>query len=330
MKLTKVRIKNYKCIHDSTEFDIDDITCLVGKNESGKTAILEALDKFNPFDTAPRFDRLNDYPVENNRTENDVVEVTFSFEQKDIDEIENFITCKCLNADEPTITLSSGYSNTIKVVRYGFEVDTDAIISHISTEANIKLNPSITDPTKIAKDLLTQLDPSENAPYYNVLENIESSNLRDYIFSSILRARIPQFIYFHQYPEMRGVMSINGLFDSIKNNQTPPVEQPIVKILSLAGVNYDVLINAQSDNARGIEIKKAENALNKELNKILASWSQHKIYCIESEILPSVSGNNLTLQYLYKKTAGILKVICNQKTILNLNHTAFFGFFLSL
>ena len=64
MKLTKVRIKNYKCIHDSTEFDIADITCLVGKNESGKTAILEALDKFNPFDTAPGFDRL-DYPVEN-------------------------------------------------------------------------------------------------------------------------------------------------------------------------------------------------------------------------------------------------------------------------
>ena len=25
MKLTKVHIKNYKCIHDSTEFDIDDI-----------------------------------------------------------------------------------------------------------------------------------------------------------------------------------------------------------------------------------------------------------------------------------------------------------------
>ena len=62
MKLTKVRVKNYKCIHDSTEFDIDDITCLVGKNESGKTAVLEALRKFNPFDSAAHFDRSNDYP----------------------------------------------------------------------------------------------------------------------------------------------------------------------------------------------------------------------------------------------------------------------------
>ena len=226
----------------------------------------------------------------------DVVEVTFSLEQEDIEEIEKFITCECVNASEPTITLSRGYSDTVpSVVKYGFEVDLDAIIKHISTATEIKTNPSVKNPTKLAKDLLTQLDPSENAPYYNILENVASSNLRDYIYVSILSARIPKFIYFNQYPQMHGVTGINGLFDHIKNNQTPPVEQPIVKILSLAGVNYDVLINAQSDNARGIEIKKAENALNKELNRILASWSQHKIYCMESEILPSVSGNNLTL-----------------------------------
>ena len=30
MKLTKVRIANFQSIHDSTEFDIADVTCLVG------------------------------------------------------------------------------------------------------------------------------------------------------------------------------------------------------------------------------------------------------------------------------------------------------------
>lgn len=51
MKLTKVRITNFQCIHDSTEFDIGDITCLVGKNESGKTALLKALYRLNPINT---------------------------------------------------------------------------------------------------------------------------------------------------------------------------------------------------------------------------------------------------------------------------------------
>ena len=259
MKLTKVRIKNYKCIHDSTEFDIDDITCLVGKNESGKTAILEALDKFNPFDTAPRFDRLNDYPVENNRTENDVVEVTFSFEQKDIDEIEKSITCKCLNADEPTITLSSGYSNTIKVVRYGFEVDTDAIISHISTEANIKLNPSITDPTKIAKDLLAELDRSENELHYHILEALESTKLKDLIYNSNLSRRIPKFICFHEYQLINSVVNINGLFNNMQGGDTPPSDQPITEILKSARVNFNHIINPERDNDYGIAIRKAKS-----------------------------------------------------------------------
>ena len=296
MKLTKVRIKNYKCIHDSTEFDIDDITCLVGKNESGKTAILEALHKFNPFDTAPGFDRLNDYPVENNRTEDNIVEATFSLEQGDIKEIENFITCKCVNGSEPTITLSRGYSGNVSVVKYGFEVDLDAIIKHISTTIEIKTNPSVKDPTKLAKDLLTTLDPSENAPYYHILENIASSNLRDYILSSILRARIPKFIYFDEYHPINSVVNMNRLFDDMKNGSTQPSDQPIASILKSTNVNSNHIIDPERDNDYGIAIRKAKSAIDTVLNEIFKSWSQHKIYSMESEIVRAKQGSNPILR----------------------------------
>jgi predicted ATPase len=36
MRLLSVRIQDFRCIEDSTEFPITDVTCLVGKNESGK------------------------------------------------------------------------------------------------------------------------------------------------------------------------------------------------------------------------------------------------------------------------------------------------------
>ena len=42
MKLTGVEIKDFKSISDSTPFEVGQITCLVGKNESGKTALLQA------------------------------------------------------------------------------------------------------------------------------------------------------------------------------------------------------------------------------------------------------------------------------------------------
>jgi len=48
MKLKAFRIMNYKCVDDSGEVPIGDYTVLVGKNESGKTAILRAIHKFNP------------------------------------------------------------------------------------------------------------------------------------------------------------------------------------------------------------------------------------------------------------------------------------------
>ena len=60
MKLTSVRITNFRSIQDSTEFQIGDVTCLVGKNESGKTAFLRALHDDSVFDRFRRmFSTLN-------------------------------------------------------------------------------------------------------------------------------------------------------------------------------------------------------------------------------------------------------------------------------
>ncbi|MHC4329880.1 MAG: AAA family ATPase [Planctomycetota bacterium] len=63
MKLKSVQVKNFKCVEDSTRFDICPVTCLVGKNEAGKTSLLEALHKLNP-DVAElgEFDVLQEYP----------------------------------------------------------------------------------------------------------------------------------------------------------------------------------------------------------------------------------------------------------------------------
>jgi len=63
MELKTVRVKNFKCVEDSTEFEICPVTCLVGKNEAGKTSLLEALYKLNPdVEGLGEFDVLLEYP----------------------------------------------------------------------------------------------------------------------------------------------------------------------------------------------------------------------------------------------------------------------------
>lgn len=46
MKVTKVILENFRSYRERTEIDLDNFTCIIGKNDAGKSTILEALDIF--------------------------------------------------------------------------------------------------------------------------------------------------------------------------------------------------------------------------------------------------------------------------------------------
>ena len=63
MKLTHVRVQNYRCVRDTGWFEVEQAkTILVGPNEAGKTAVLEALQQINRPNGVTGFDPLRDYP----------------------------------------------------------------------------------------------------------------------------------------------------------------------------------------------------------------------------------------------------------------------------
>ena len=63
MKLTDVRVQNYRSIRDSGKFPVEKIkTIMVGPNEAGKTAVLQALQQINPPAGVKNFNPLRDYP----------------------------------------------------------------------------------------------------------------------------------------------------------------------------------------------------------------------------------------------------------------------------
>ena len=121
MKLTRIRIREFKSIQDSTEVKIGDVTCLVGKNESGKTALLQALYRLNPLIEADgNFDVTDDYPrravsdykndVEAGRRESaQVVQAIYALESDDINAVEEVFGSECLKDENPAVTLHKGY-----------------------------------------------------------------------------------------------------------------------------------------------------------------------------------------------------------------------------
>ena len=61
MNLIAFRVKMYKGIIDSDWVDVNPLTVLVGKNESGKTSLLRALHKLNPHTPDP-YDMAREWP----------------------------------------------------------------------------------------------------------------------------------------------------------------------------------------------------------------------------------------------------------------------------
>jgi len=63
MRLSKVRVQNYRSIIDTGEFEVERLkTILVGPNEAGKTAILQAIQQINAPEGVKGFNPLRDYP----------------------------------------------------------------------------------------------------------------------------------------------------------------------------------------------------------------------------------------------------------------------------
>ena len=59
MKLKSFSIRMYRSILNSENVDLEDLTVIVGKNESGKTSLLKALYKFN---SAEKYNIDKDWP----------------------------------------------------------------------------------------------------------------------------------------------------------------------------------------------------------------------------------------------------------------------------
>ena len=83
MRLRKFRVRAYRCIHDSGEINVGDLAAFVGRNESGKTTILQALTLLNKDENVSELD-LCDEMSEDLKNEIRLVEGEFDLSTEEI------------------------------------------------------------------------------------------------------------------------------------------------------------------------------------------------------------------------------------------------------
>ena len=142
MKLKKVIIHRYKSFETEQEFEVeDDVTILVGKNESGKTSILEAIAKTNYFSNDKKFifNTTTDYPRKHkkqmDKSGEDPEAVTCYYEINDEtrEQIENEFGNRSYVSS--LVELTSHYDS---LDEYYFEIDMEELLMYKAQELDVE------------------------------------------------------------------------------------------------------------------------------------------------------------------------------------------------
>lgn len=250
MLLKKVFIHKYKNFSEQEITIEDDITCIVGKNESGKTAILESIvktNKNNKFDIDidyPRYE-LSDIDI-NNINNIEAVSCYYILSDTDILEIENEFGKSFLKDKEIKITKCYGNNIYFTVPEYNYDI----FKSHISSTVS-ELSSSDIENIKSSNNIMDLINTLSNLTenLKNYIENIKNISgfdklskdddiIRYYIYNKFINNMIPNFLYFSDYHSIPYRIDINTIIENNKNKSIDDDDFQIIKyLLELSNLN---------------------------------------------------------------------------------------------
>jgi len=217
LRLVTARIRNYKCVLDSDEFSLGDLTSFVGKNESGKTAILEAVEKINSA-RPPRADfKETDFPRmlgEQDKEHENVITADFELSHADMDALHDLAGPAAAGISSNTFTFTRGYDNKTD---WDLSLDTKA-----AADALVEFS-TLTDAEKKQVG-----SPSTTQHLVKQMNDLAEPSARQQAFATELKARfgaaglvalvtkhlnglLPKFVYYSQYDNLPGRVSLDEL-----------------------------------------------------------------------------------------------------------------------
>lgn len=291
MKLIKVRVQNYRSVEDSGEFEIGDLTCLVGKNEAGKTALLSAMRGLKPSQPF-EFDEVIDYPRRfSTRFDErhpdgkaEVIRTWWRLEDADKAAVEERFGVGVLNGDVFQSEFGFRYDDDVRL--WTIEIDQAKALENLvsrhaldATERNV-LHGVHEGPS--ADKALTGL-AERTAKQETLLQDIKQSKGSSFTKGviAVLAARQPKFFFTSHFERMSGMVSIEKLQLDIQNKTVSVGDKIFLDFLEYAGTTLEDLRTVD----RREELKaKCEAASNEITEEIFQFWSQNNALEVAIEI----------------------------------------------
>jgi hypothetical protein len=293
MKLRKVRVTNYRSVNDSGEFSVGDLTCLVGKNESGKTTVLQALAGLRPIGSDPKllYDKQRDYPRRHLTQygqrhpdgEAKVVETAWELEAGDVEAVEELLGPGCLLKN--VVTVSRGYGKDPATL-WGVPLDQAKVAAFLleggglskQEKASIKSLSTVQD----LRAALAAREPSSPA-VQALIKRIDGFRKSSPILTAIdiLSERLPSFLYFSNYNRMVGSISLDHLTQAKANKNVSPEQAVYLDFLDFAGTTPEVLARASRYEEQKTQVEAASISITQQ---IFEYWSQNRYLSVQFEV----------------------------------------------
>jgi hypothetical protein len=296
MKLKRVRVQNFRSVIDSGVFSVDQVTCLVGKNESGKSAILDALYKMNPVEPEERLDELDlprsifaDIIAERDWRQQHCVTTLWRLEENDRSSaIETFGLDPFDDADV-SITLS--FDNAVRV---GHNIAEGRVVQELINRANLDKSErtqiggcETLERAAEAISTLESISPRQQA-FLSELETICPDGNTE-LFRAFLRSRLPTFMKFSEYYLLPGRVALSLVLSRLELKATTREDRVFLALLHLAGRSLEnMTVFADSEH----HIAALEATSNRLSDEIAQYWTtnQHLSVQFRSEPGRSSSG----------------------------------------
>ena len=222
MELKSVGIQNFRSVEDFGDFTVEHLTCLVGKNEAGKTAVLQAIAGLNPHPATPfAYELERDYPKRylarykerHDGKEAEVIRSVWELSQEEIDELKGELGPEAVPGKSITVSRSYNSTGTAWLV----PIDEASAIAFLISQGGFSAAEKcqVGSPTTI-KELIAKLTELEANAKHKALLDLVNAYPRKSIFQqarAILEPHFPQFMYFSNYDRMNAMVHLPSLND---------------------------------------------------------------------------------------------------------------------
>lgn len=288
MKLAKMQVKNFRSIEDSNIFEVGDLTCLVGKNEAGKTAILKALHGVAPYDSF-RYDKTRDYPrryltrysERHLGAESIVVNTWWTLNDEDISAVEDVLGKGVIESDEvvvaTTMDMNETWSiklNRAKCIQYLSDkydlgaVDKEKIVSANTTEEVLEILNELQERSSGLESIFAEISSFRE-------------NSADLAAIDILSTRRPKFFYTSHFERMSGEISLSKITQDKKNGRLGVGDKIFLDFLEYAGTSVEELCDTKKHEELVAQCEAASNDITDE---IFEFWSQNEALSVKIEL----------------------------------------------